>query len=128
MVFLIDYFIKSADFLKFHIWNEEVEVIEELSLKTDLERVSLHPLKMVCFQGDINQKLTNYILNESLNQLGNIKWFSLFLEHNGELIFESSHWGSEINIMNPDKNEIEIFKNILPWNATFHDFNEKQSD
>lgn len=126
--FLIDYFIKSADFIEFHIWNDEVEIIEELSLKTDLERVSLHPIKMVCYRGDIHQKLTNYILNESLNQSGNIKWFSVFLKQNGNLIYESSHWGSEINIENPDKIEIEKIKNVLPKNATFHDFNKKQSD
>ena len=126
--FLIDYFIQSADFIEFHIWNEEVDIIEELSLKTDLERVSLHPMKMVCFRGDIPQKITNYTLNASLNQCGNIKWFSLFLKHNGNLLFESSHWGSEINIEDLDKDEIEIIKKRMPKNARFHHFNEKQSE
>lgn len=123
--FLIDYFIKSADFIEFHVWNDEIETIEELSLKTDLEKISLHPMKMVCFRGGINQKLINYILDESINQRGEIKWFSLFLKYNGNYIFSSSHWGSEINIEDPDKNEIKIIKKMMPKNAIFHHFKEK---
>lgn len=122
--FLVDYYIQSANFIEFHVWNEEVETIEELSLKTDLEKISLHPMKMVCFQGNINEKLINYISKESLSQQGEIKWFSLFLKYNGNCFFESSHWGSEINIENPDKNEIKMFKNMMPKNASFHHFNE----
>ena len=108
--------------------NEDVEIIEELSLKTDLEKFTLHPLKMFCFRGDITQKLINYILKESLNQREEIKWFSLFLKHNGHLIIESSHWGSEINIENPDENEIEMIKNMMPKNARFHHFKGTQSE
>lgn len=118
--FLIEYFINSADFIELHIWNDEVETIEELSLKTNLEKINLSPMKMVCFQGDINKKIINFILQESLNQNGEIKWFSLFLKYNGNCFFESSHWGSEINIENPDKKEIKMIKNMMPQNAVFH--------
>lgn len=45
--FLIEYFINSADFIELHIWNDEVETIEELSLKTNLEKINLYPMKMV---------------------------------------------------------------------------------
>ncbi|WP_298469105.1 hypothetical protein [Psychrobacillus sp. FSL K6-4046] len=119
---LIDYFITSANFIEFHVWNEEVETIEELSLKTNLEKIDLHPMKMVCFQGDINKKIINFILQESLSQNGEIKWFSLFLKYNGNCFFESSHWGSEINIENPSEKEIIMFKKFMPKNAIFHHF------
>lgn len=122
---LIEYFIKSADSIEFHLWNEEVETIKELSLKTELKKHSLERLKMVSFIGYINQKLINYILKESLNNNGELKWFSIFLKYKGHLIFESSHWGSEINIENPDENEINMIKSVLPKNATFHHFNKK---
>ena len=121
----MEYFIKLADSIKFNLWNEEVETIEELSLKTELKKISLERLKMVSFVGDINQKLINYILQESLNNHGEIKWFSIFLKYKGHLLLESSHWGSEINIENPDKNEIKMIKSMLPKNATFHHFNKK---
>ncbi|WP_346234559.1 hypothetical protein MKY04_13040 [Lysinibacillus telephonicus] len=126
--FLIDYFIKFADFIEFHIWNEEVEIIEELSLKTDLEKGSLHPIEMVCFQGEVNQQLMNFILNESLNELGEIKWFSIFLKKKDYTFFESSHWGSEIYIEDLNEQEITLIKSKMPANASFHHFNEKQSE
>ncbi|MEK5216469.1 MULTISPECIES: hypothetical protein [Bacillales] len=119
---LIDYYIKTANFIEFHVWNDEVETIEELSLKTNLEKIDLYPMKMVCFQGDINKNLINFISQESLNQNGDIKWFSLFLKCNGNCFFESSHWGSEINVENPDKNEIKMLKDMMPKNAVFNHF------
>ncbi|MEK4245251.1 hypothetical protein MKZ20_07880 [Psychrobacillus sp. FSL K6-2684] len=123
----IKYFIKSADSIEFHLWNEEVETIKELSLKTDLKKICLDRLKMVSFVGDINQNLINYILEESLNNHGEVKWFSIFLKFKGNLFFESSHWGSEINIENPNENEINMIKSVLPKNATFHHFNNNES-
>lgn len=120
---LIEYFIKFADSIEFHLWNEEVKTINELSLKTVLKRIGLEHLKMVSFVGDINQNLINYILKESLNDHGEIKWFSIFLKYDGNCFFETSHWGSEINIENPDENEIKIIKSVLPKNATCHHFN-----
>lgn len=125
---LIEYFIKSANSLEIHLWNEEVETIKELRLKTDLKKISLERLNMVSFVGDINPKLINYILKESFNNHGEVKWFSIFLKNKGNLFFESSHWGSEINIENPNENEIKMIKSVLPKNATFHHFNKNQSE
>lgn len=121
---LMEYYLRSADFVEFHIWNEEVEIINELSLKTELHKDSLEPMKMVRFAGDVNELLISYILKEGLNTHGEIKWFSIFLRNNEKLVFETSHWGAEINIENPDENEIKKIKSVLPKNATFHDFRE----
>ena len=94
-------------------------------MKTELHKDSLEPIKMVRFAGASSENLISYILKESLSSDGEIKWFSIFLRNNGKLFFESSHWGTEINIENPDENEVNMIKKVLPKNAIFHDFRNK---
>ena len=122
---LMENHLRTAEFVEFHIWNEEEEVINQLSMKTELHKDSLEPMKMVRFAGASSENLISYILKESLSSDGEIKWFSIFLRNNGKLFFESSHWGAEINIENPDENEVNMIKKVLPKNAIFHDFRNK---
>ena len=119
---LVAYYLKLADSIDLHVWNEEVEVIRELEEKTTLHKRDLTPLMMTGFTGAITPELIHFILNESFNSSGAIKWFSMFFKREGKLLFESGHNGSELIAQNPDAKEIAMMKSVLPVNATFQHF------
>lgn len=119
---LMAYYLERANSVEVHIWNEEVEVIRELEAKTTLHKRDLLPLMMTSFTGTITPKLIHFILNEAFNSRGLIKWFSIFLKRDGQLLFESGHNGSELIAQNPDAKEITMMKSVLPINATYQHF------
>lgn len=125
---IMEYYLQLADTVDFHIWNEEVETIEELSVKTGFEKKSLHPMKMVSFKGKLHDKIVQIILEDCFNHNGEIKWFSIFLKKDDHDFFSSSHWGSEIYIDNPSEKEVEMIKEVLPKNATYHRFENEDNE
>lgn len=119
---LMAYYLKRADSIDIHIWHGEVDVIRELEANTALHKRDLAPLMMKGFGGAITPELIHFILNESFNSSGAIKWFSIFLKRGGELLFESGHNGAELIAQQPTAKEIEMMKSVLPSNATYQHF------
>lgn len=119
---LMAYYLQRADSIAIHVWDAEVDVIRELEEKTTLYKKDLAPLTMTGFTGAITSPLIQFVLNESFNSSGTIKWFSIFLKRSGQLLFESGHNGSELIAQEPTVKEIEMMQSVLPSNATYEHF------
>jgi hypothetical protein len=115
---MIKFFFEKADFIEVHCWNEEKEIIEEIL--TEIE--DAFPIKdiqsfdnMTIFKGALTSRVKNFILSTStLSENGQLKWFSIFLRHNGTLCFSSEHWGTEFFVPNVSHEEIIFIKSVMP--------------
>lgn len=121
-VALVGYFLAKSDTIEIHCWNEEIETIEEIQSlhinKVEMmkeENITLFKLKK-------KPALSDYLLNNNLNRMGELKWFTVNLNHGMVSVFHSGHWGTEFFVPNPMEEDIAFIKSVTPPETSFHQF------
>ncbi len=119
---LLNYFLTKSDTIEIHCWNEEIDTINEIQslFKGKMEVVKEDNLTIFKL---IKSIITiDYLLNNSINKKGELKWFTVNLEKMMKPIFHSGHWGTEFFIPSFTKEDIEFIKSIIPKQAILHKF------
>lgn len=122
---LISHFLKTANHIEIHCWNEEIDVTEELvmlfaaSLEKDMKE------KYTVFSGFLNAEIKKYLTENCTNVKGEFKWFSIFLSSDKNTEFHAEHWATEFFV--PDISEAEnlYVRKILPENTSFYLYRDK---
>lgn len=121
---LMEYFLKRADTIEIHCWNEEKEVIAEIetfllgSFERKLDK------NITIYKGPNIPDVSNYILRKALNNEGKIKWFSIFLSKEFENVFHSEHWGKEYFAPAVNEKDIEFIKEVMPQDTNYYQYDE----
>ncbi|MFK8793179.1 hypothetical protein [Planococcus plakortidis] len=64
--------------------------------------------------GQLNEKAKEFILTRSLDANRRLKWFSVFLERQGETLFSSEHYGMELIGYELNLEQIAFLEKVLP--------------
>ncbi|MDE4083559.1 hypothetical protein PO902_00515 [Planococcus maritimus] len=110
---MIEYFFVYADSFEIHCWKEESakfeDIVNELpNVKRDDDG------QLLIANGQLNEKAKELILTRSLDAKGRLKWFSVFLERQGELLFSSEHYGMELIGYELNAEQIAFLEKVLP--------------
>jgi hypothetical protein len=116
-VSLLSYYLKKADTIEIHCWNEEIETIEELD---SLNLVMVNEENITIFKGKKTPDLSNYLLNNFMNIFGEFKWFTVNLDSGKDLVMHSGHWGTEFLIAHATEKDIQFIKSVVPPETGFH--------
>ena len=116
---LVTNFLEDADSIRIDCWNEEQNIIIEIAhLSYDIDNATNE--KMTILRFNKNEKVIEEIVDNAFNENRKLKWFSLFLERNGEIIFSSEHYGSEFSITGISKEELKWVRYVVPKSFNFH--------
>lgn len=117
---LFEHFLTSSDTIEIHCWNEEIETIEEIKAlyKGELETVKGENLTI--FRWRKNSLLSDYLLNNYTNKIGEFKWFTVNLDKDLVSAFHSGHWGTEFFVPNALKSDVALIKSVIPDETSFH--------
>ena len=117
---LFEHFLTSSDTIEIHCWNEETETIEEIKAlyKDELETVKGENLTI--FRWRKNSFLSDYLLNNYINKIGDFKWFTVNLDKDLVSVFHSGHWGTEFFVPNALKSDVALIKSVIPDEISFH--------
>ena len=98
------------------------EVIKELlPLSKEVDRDSYKDMTIFTF--DINENVVNEIIYNGFNKNKQLKWFSLFLQKEGEIFFSSEHYGTELSMDNITREEVKWVKYVVPKSfSSIHGF------
>ena len=80
---------------------------------------------------ELNESLTDYIINQYLDSNGNIKWFNFYLFSSFEkedIVFTSSHYGEEIYILRLNAEEVEKAISTVENNDAYVRINRHQHE
>ncbi len=72
--------LEKSDTIEIHCWNDEIDIIE------DINTLSLNTFEMfqedniTIFKGKKTFALSNYLLNDYTNNMGEFKWFTVNLD------------------------------------------------
>lgn len=110
---MIEYFFAYADSFEIHCWKEESakfeDIVNELpNVKRDDDG------QLLIANGQLNEKAKEFILTRSLDAKGRLKWFSVFLERQGESLFSSEHYGVELIGYELGVEQIPFLEKVLP--------------
>jgi hypothetical protein len=111
---IIEHFLTEADTIEIHCWNEEKESINEI---TSLYKGKCEMFKkehLTIFNCPKSNLLIDYLLNNSLRNNGELKWFTLNLDKMRLPVLHSGHWGTELVITNINKEDIAFIKSVTP--------------
>ncbi|WP_282019684.1 hypothetical protein [Planomicrobium okeanokoites] len=110
---LIEHFFSGMDAFEIHCWEDEQAVIDEIihGLKSVVSRKEG---KVLIVKGDLTDKAKNFLLTNSLNDAGQLKWFSVFLHRSGNILFSSEHYGTEFTGSGLSDAQKAFFKRTLP--------------
>ncbi|MBU9674304.1 hypothetical protein KQ939_15060 [Planococcus sp. CP5-4] len=110
---MIEYFFAYADSFEIHCWKEESAKFEDII--NELSRVERdEDGQLFIASGQLNEKAKEFILSRSLDTKGRLKWFSLFLEKQGEALFSSEHYGVELIGYKLNAEQIAFLEKVLP--------------
>ncbi|ABN51977.1 MAG TPA: hypothetical protein DEF39_05980 [Hungateiclostridium thermocellum] len=83
---LIEYFVEEADSIRIDCWNEEENIINEiLPFSSSVDKESSK--RMTILSLPVNEKTVEQILYNAFDEKKRVKWFSLFLQRDGEAFF-----------------------------------------
>lgn len=116
---LLKYYLKKANGIEFHCWNEEKETISEIQ---SFQLETMIGNNITIFKGDKTESLSSYLLTNYLNCNGELKWFTVNLFNNQQLILHSSHWGTEFYVPKAVEPDYSFMRNVTPIETTFHVF------
>lgn len=119
---LLNYFLTRSDTIEIHCWNEEIETINELKLLFNGKMDMVKEENITIFKLIKSTITIDYLLNNSVNKNGELKWFTVNLEKLMKPVFHSGHWGTEFFIPNVTKEDIAYIKSITPERAILHEF------
>lgn len=110
---MIEYFFAYANSFEIHCWKEESAKFEDII--NELPNVEHDDDgQLLIASGQLNEKAKEFILTRSLDTKDRLKWFSLFLEKQGESLFSSEHYGVELIGYELGVEQIAFLKKILP--------------
>ena len=117
---LFEHFLTSSDTIEIHCWNEEIETILEIKslYQNELEIVIGENLTII--RGGKHPTLSDYLLNNYLNKIGEFKWFTVNLDKDMVSVFHSGHWGTEFFVPNTLKSDVALIKSLIPDETSFH--------
>lgn len=116
---LIKHFVTKSDTIEIHCWNEETEIIGEITSLFTGEFEMVIEEKLTFFKGTISPSLVDYLLNKSVNNNGELKWFTINLERFMLPVFHSGHWGTELFIPKITKEDTAFIKRVTPEESEF---------
>lgn len=119
---LLEYFLKKSNFIEIHCWNEEMEIIEQIKSLHKNELEVNQKENITIFKGRKSSILSDYLLNNYQNKIGEFKWFTVNLENGTEHVFHSGHWGTEFFVPNVMEEEIAFIKGITPIETSFYQY------
>jgi len=120
-------FLEDADSIRIDCWNSEEEVIKELlPLSKEVDRDSYKDMTIFTF--DINENVVNEIIYNGFNKNKRLKWFSLFLQREGEIFFSSEHYGDELSMDNITREEVKWVKYVVPKSFSFHSWISRRKE
>jgi hypothetical protein len=110
---MIETFLKRSNRFEIHCWNDEFETIEEIKSFYNEEEL-LEEENITIFKGAKTISMSEYLLNDYLNNAGKFKWFTVNLNQGEETVFHSGHWATEFYVPNIKLEELELIKNVTP--------------
>lgn len=113
---LTDRFLKTANQIEIHCWNEELEAMEGLKSHLQKQEEELYTM----FSGELNPALKQLLTEEYLDSNGRFKWFSIFLSSDETAIFNAEHWATEFFIPDISKETELYIRKIMPADTFFH--------
>lgn len=108
-----------------HCWEEETDVIEELSTKA-VSVLTEGLMKIITV--NLNEENRLFFRNYSIDPKGGLKWFMMFFHIDGEERLEIGRYGSEIILYKVDQEEAEAFSAIFLPSAATSNYSEDYSD
>ncbi|WP_341202469.1 hypothetical protein [Planomicrobium okeanokoites] len=110
---LIEHFLSGMDTFEIHCWEDEQAVVDEIiqQMKNVICRIEG---KVLIVKGEMTDKAKNFLLSNPLNAAGQLKWFSVFLYCNGNILFSSEHYGTEFTGSGLNVEQKEFFISTLP--------------
>lgn len=119
---LMDRFLKTANQIEIHCWNEELEAMEGLESHLQKHEEGLYTV----FSGEMSLALNQLLTEEYLDSNGEFKWFSVFLSSNGTTVFTAEHWATEFFVPDISKETELYIRKIMPAETSF-DLHEDES-
>ncbi len=119
---LMEHYLKQADTVEIHCWNEETEVIEETRSQFRDSFIISREGGLTRFEGSVTAEVADHLLHNHLHKGGRLKWFTIFLSKAGEAIFHSEHWGTEFFTPHVTQQEIEFIKSVMPEETSYNQY------
>ncbi|MFS1519181.1 hypothetical protein [Bacillus sp. SM2101] len=118
---LIKHFLKHSNTIEIHCWNEEQVIFDELLLiNEDYTMDVMHGMTII--KTALSPELISLLTTKYLDKTGKIKWFSLFFYKDGNITFNSEHWGTEFVVSALNKGEAQTIRSIMPKDTNFHEY------
>lgn len=119
---MVKHFLDKADTIEIHCWNEEIETINEMnSIKSERFEI-IKEENLIIFKAPTSKSLNEYLLRESVNDEGVLKWFTLNLEKLNVPLFHSGHWGTELFIPSITQEDIDLIQTIIPKDSDLQQY------
>lgn len=119
---LLERYLPKANMIEIQCWNEEREIIKEILFSYKDKFDLLKEDNITIFRGKKTAELSEYLLNNYMNKMGEFKWFTVNLNHGERSVLHSSHWGTEFHVPNIREKDIEFIKRITPPKTNFHNY------
>ncbi|QHJ70962.1 hypothetical protein [Planococcus halotolerans] len=110
---LIEYFLSGMDAFEIHCWEDEQAVVDEIINELSSAECRKEG-KVIIVKGELTDKAKNFLLANPLNDAGQLKWFSVFLHRNGNILFSSEHYGTEFTGSGLNVEQKEFVIRTLP--------------
>lgn len=121
-IVLVKHFLDKADTIEIHCWNEEIETINEMnSIKSERFEI-IKEDNIIIFKASTSKSLNEYLLKESVNDGGVLKWVTLNLEKLNVPLFHSGHWGTELFIPGITQEDIDLIQTIIPIDSDLQQY------
>lgn len=110
---LIRYFLDEASEFEIHCWEDERAAVEEILAEVK-DAACRKEGNVLIVRGILKEEAKNFILSQALDESGNLKWFSVFLNQNGKGRFSSEHYGTEFVGYDLNQWQRDFFEGALP--------------
>lgn len=117
---LFEHFLTCSNTIEIHCWNEEIETISEIKSLCKNEQEIVKGENPTIFRCQKQPPLSDYLLNNYLNKIGEFKWFTVNLDKVMVSVFHSGHWGTEFFVPNALKSDVALIKSLIPDGTSFH--------
>lgn len=126
--------ITGAKYIRLGCWEGESELINEAQGMNPTVTRTYTESGQIEYIIELNEELLTQILNDLVNESGDIKWFNIMLQKGqGEdsVLFSSSHSGEEYYIIGVDPKTIELCINAVEqdyFHAIISDYSVQSED
>lgn len=113
----------TTDFssVEIHCWKEEPKHIEEIEkIASLIQDQNL----IIAYTVTLNEENRSFLRNNSNDENGGLKWFTLLFYKETTQMLEIGQYGSEISLYGINEKEAESFKAIFPENIESEYFKE----